>query len=206
MSKRPVLNLAVDAPDNGSLEAYRVNACSRMLDHTSEGRGFSAGWVGRRGRRRKVPGLRANGRGFSQTASCAATVVLIVAIEMERFRAYWLVRESHEDGGERRRWWSVPQLPPSAQSSPSSHPPALPPHASPPRQHASAPPLPSAPHTSAPNQDPTTATVTTRPAELTPQVVSRVQKHCRYAISALDYEDAEQAIKELRTALRMLGG
>ncbi|OSC99459.1 DUF605-domain-containing protein [Trametes coccinea BRFM310] len=101
---------------------------------------------------------------------------------------------------------SVPQLPSSAQASPSSHPPALPPHTSPPRQHASAPLPPSAPYASALCQDPATATVTTRPPELTPQVVSRVQKHCRYAISALDYEDAEQAIKELRTALRMLGG
>ncbi|KAI0652112.1 Vta1 like-domain-containing protein [Trametes meyenii] len=55
-------------------------------------------------------------------------------------------------------------------------------------------------------QDPAIATVTTTPPELTPQVVTRVQKHCRYAISALDYEDAEQAIKELRAALRMLGG
>ena len=47
--------------------------------------------------------------------------------------------------------------------------------------------------------------MTTSPAELTPQVIARAQKHCRFAISALDYEDAEQAIKELRQALRMLG-
>ena len=49
-------------------------------------------------------------------------------------------------------------------------------------------------------------TVTTMPVELSPQVIARVQKHCRFAISALDYEDKEQAVKELRAALRMLGG
>ncbi|THG97724.1 hypothetical protein EW026_g4329 [Hermanssonia centrifuga] len=42
--------------------------------------------------------------------------------------------------------------------------------------------------------------------DLTPAKISRVQKHCRYAISALDYEDAEQARKELRAALTLLGG
>lgn len=50
------------------------------------------------------------------------------------------------------------------------------------------------------------ATVTQTPEDLTPQVIARVQKHCKFAISALDYEDAEQARKELRAALRMLGG
>ena len=44
------------------------------------------------------------------------------------------------------------------------------------------------------------------PVELTPQVIARIQKHCKFAISALDYEDAAQARKELREALRMLGG
>ena len=42
--------------------------------------------------------------------------------------------------------------------------------------------------------------------ELTPQVIARAQKHCRFAVSALDYEDRDQAIKELRAALKMLGG
>ncbi|KAF7307057.1 hypothetical protein MIND_00498800 [Mycena indigotica] len=41
---------------------------------------------------------------------------------------------------------------------------------------------------------------------LTPLVVAKAQKHCRFAISALDYEDAEQARKELRAALAVLGG
>lgn len=42
--------------------------------------------------------------------------------------------------------------------------------------------------------------------DLTPQLIARAQKHCRFAISALDYEDAEQARKELRAALIVLGG
>ncbi|KAF7347697.1 hypothetical protein MVEN_01526800 [Mycena venus] len=44
------------------------------------------------------------------------------------------------------------------------------------------------------------------PVELTPTVIAKAQKHCRFAISALDYEDAEQARKELRAALAVLGG
>jgi len=44
------------------------------------------------------------------------------------------------------------------------------------------------------------------PVELTPALVVKAQKHCRFAISALDYEDAEQAKKELRAALALLGG
>jgi vacuolar protein sorting-associated protein VTA1 len=42
--------------------------------------------------------------------------------------------------------------------------------------------------------------------ELTNAIIAKVQKHCRFAISSLDYEDAEQARKELRTALDLLGG
>lgn len=44
------------------------------------------------------------------------------------------------------------------------------------------------------------------PADLTPGVIAKAQKHCRFAISALDYEDGEQARKELRAALAVLGG
>jgi vacuolar protein sorting-associated protein VTA1 len=44
------------------------------------------------------------------------------------------------------------------------------------------------------------------PPELTPQLIAKAQKHCRFAISALDYEDADQARKELRAALAVLGG
>jgi vacuolar protein sorting-associated protein VTA1 len=44
------------------------------------------------------------------------------------------------------------------------------------------------------------------PAELTPGLIAKAQKHSRFAISALDYEDVEQARKELRAALAILGG
>lgn len=37
-------------------------------------------------------------------------------------------------------------------------------------------------------------------------VIARAQKHCRFAVSSLDYEDVEQARKELRAALKLLGG
>lgn len=36
--------------------------------------------------------------------------------------------------------------------------------------------------------------------------IANVQKHARWAISALNYEDVETARKELRLALAMLGG
>jgi vacuolar protein sorting-associated protein VTA1 len=42
--------------------------------------------------------------------------------------------------------------------------------------------------------------------ELSPSIIAKAQKHCRFAISALDYEDAAQAKKELRAALAALGG
>ena len=44
------------------------------------------------------------------------------------------------------------------------------------------------------------------PVELTNALIAKVQKHCRFAISSLDYEDADQARIELRAALELLGG
>lgn len=44
-----------------------------------------------------------------------------------------------------------------------------------------------------------------REVELTPKVIAKAQKHCRFAISALEYEDAQHAIKELKAALEILG-
>jgi len=41
--------------------------------------------------------------------------------------------------------------------------------------------------------------------DLTPQQIAKAQKHCKFAISALDYEDFAQARKDLREALRILG-
>ncbi|KIM47740.1 hypothetical protein M413DRAFT_208471 [Hebeloma cylindrosporum] len=96
--------------------------------------------------------------------------------------------------------YAPPQLPipPS-----STH--VLPPPASPPRNYIYAPP---------PSQtSPTTqsgrygnALAPTAEVELTPGLIAKAQKHCRFAISSLDYEDAEQARKELRAALALLGG
>jgi vacuolar protein sorting-associated protein VTA1 len=44
------------------------------------------------------------------------------------------------------------------------------------------------------------------PFELTPEIIAKAQKRCRYAISALDYEDVETARKELQAALTLLEG
>ncbi|KLO13962.1 DUF605-domain-containing protein [Schizopora paradoxa] len=43
------------------------------------------------------------------------------------------------------------------------------------------------------------------PVELTPSVIAKAQKHARFAISALEYEDGETARKHLREALAVLG-
>lgn len=42
-------------------------------------------------------------------------------------------------------------------------------------------------------------------AELSLGVIEKIQKHARWAISALNYEDADTARKELKEALRLLG-
>ncbi|KAL4070632.1 DUF605-domain-containing protein [Scleroderma citrinum] len=42
--------------------------------------------------------------------------------------------------------------------------------------------------------------------ELSPSTIAKAQKHCRFAISSLDYEDVEQARRELHMALALLGG
>lgn len=41
--------------------------------------------------------------------------------------------------------------------------------------------------------------------EVTPEDMTMAQKHARWAVSALDYEDVETAIKQFRLGLRMLG-
>jgi vacuolar protein sorting-associated protein VTA1 len=76
--------------------------------------------------------------------------------------------------------------------------------------YASAPPLPPPP--SAPYvqihrpRPPPPPPEPSPPPELTPGLIAKTQKHCRFAISALDYEDVEQARKELHAALAILGG
>lgn len=82
---------------------------------------------------------------------------------------------------------SAPPLPPSTTALFASPVSSLPP-SSHPSMHAAVPPPPI-------------------PAfELTPSTITKAQKHCRFAISSLDYEDVEQARKELRMALGLLGG
>lgn len=63
-------------------------------------------------------------------------------------------------------------------------------------------------HPSPPNgySPPSRASSTQSEVMLTPAIIAKAQKHCRFAISSLDYEDAEQARKELRAALATLGG
>lgn len=41
--------------------------------------------------------------------------------------------------------------------------------------------------------------------EVTPEDMAKAQKHARWAVSALDYEDVETAIKQFRLGLQMLG-
>ena len=44
------------------------------------------------------------------------------------------------------------------------------------------------------------------PPQLTPKQIAQAQKHCRYAISALDYEDFQRARQDLLDALKIIGG
>lgn len=91
---------------------------------------------------------------------------------------------------------SAPPAPPTFRAQPSA-----PPAPYPGTSRVSAPPPPQ-PRASAPPPPPPEAPI----PSLTPKAIAAVQKHCKFAISALDYEDAETARKELRTALAMLGG
>jgi vacuolar protein sorting-associated protein VTA1 len=71
----------------------------------------------------------------------------------------------------------------------------------------SAPPLPPSPSTSyvqIPRPPPPPPEPALTP-ELTPGLIAKAQKHCRFAISSLDYEDVQQARKELHAALAILG-
>jgi vacuolar protein sorting-associated protein VTA1 len=73
--------------------------------------------------------------------------------------------------------------------------------------YPSAPPLPpppSAPYAPIPPPPPPSLPETSAPPDLTPGQITKAQKHCRFAISALDYEDVTQARKELHAALTIL--
>lgn len=94
---------------------------------------------------------------------------------------------------------SFPQPPPPLPPPPPPHIPSAPPYVSPEAGLQHPPVLPV--HVSAPPPS-----VPSSGVELSPSLVVKIQRHCRFAISSLDYEDAEQAKKELRTALELLGG
>ncbi|KAF8913135.1 Vta1 like-domain-containing protein [Gymnopilus junonius] len=99
----------------------------------------------------------------------------------------------------------IPTLPVS--TCPSTISPPFPSSASPPRNiYLPNTPIHSSPTHPIPRNNPGLPPVQPAPIDLTPGLVGKVQKHCRFAISALDYEDAEQARKELRAALRLLEG
>ena len=99
---------------------------------------------------------------------------------------------------------SSQELPPGFVPSSLVPPPVIPVVSSPPRTALFAPSSP--PRVVASPPAPVAATYLPQDFELTPSTIAKVQKHCRFAISSLDYEDAEQARKELRTALALLGG
>ncbi|TVY33719.1 Vacuolar protein sorting-associated protein [Lachnellula subtilissima] len=111
----------------------------------------------------------------------------------------------------------------SDQSSPPSPPefyrpgpPQVPSHSPPPQQHYPPPPVPTFHQAPPPQQfnpvpSPKPATV---PVAVQPRTnklntddisVAKAQKHARWAISALNFEDADTAVKELRAALQTLG-
>ncbi|KAJ3846149.1 Vta1 like-domain-containing protein [Lentinula lateritia] len=96
-----------------------------------------------------------------------------------------------------------PFVPPHLPSTSSTHHPHVPPNLHSEIQTFQAPPPLSVPNTILPLIPPP---IVSQEVELTPAVVAKAQKHCRFAISALDYEDVEQAKKELRAALSALGG
>jgi vacuolar protein sorting-associated protein VTA1 len=91
----------------------------------------------------------------------------------------------------------LPPLPPQPSAPPL---PPLPPQPSAP----SLPPPPSASYVQI-SRPPPPPPEPSPPPELTPSLIAKAQKHCRFAISSLDYEDVQQAKKELHAALAILG-
>ena len=96
-------------------------------------------------------------------------------------------------------------LPPSHQTAslptPSFHPPSEPP-AFPSAVFPPPPPPPAQPQL----VEPTSTNGRVVVESMDPLEISKIQKHAKWAISALNYEDFETARKELKEALRMLGG
>ncbi|GMK55827.1 hypothetical protein CspeluHIS016_0208830 [Cutaneotrichosporon spelunceum] len=94
---------------------------------------------------------------------------------------------------------SPPSSPPRVASPPHAPPPRAPPPSSPPR----APPT-FAPVRAAPVPQPTVPAPRGAARELSRAETERCQKHCRWAISALEFEDPETARTELLKALALL--
>ena len=99
------------------------------------------------------------------------------------------------------------------QSAPRQQQPVAPPQLR--QSHGPVPPVPSArgsvssiTHAAAPIASPTsfTQSAVTAPVEVDEEKMMSAQKHARWAISALNFEDVPTAIKELRSALTDLGG
>ncbi|KID72038.1 Vacuolar protein sorting-associated protein vts1 [Metarhizium brunneum] len=84
-------------------------------------------------------------------------------------------------------WNNVPSAPPPSAPTPQYVPPTVAPAPAPVRQ--AGPPAPSAPTGFAPNH----------------KSIEQAQKHAKWAISALNFEDVPTAVQELRNALGMLG-
>ncbi|KAJ9101084.1 hypothetical protein QFC21_003302 [Naganishia friedmannii] len=99
------------------------------------------------------------------------------------------------------RFPTIPLVPPPAERSLPSAPATTPsPDAQP------LPSAPSAPRETVPVPVPVQTQPQAYPTDLDSKSIERCQKHARWAISALDYEDLETARKELRLALDLLEG
>lgn len=99
-----------------------------------------------------------------------------------------------------------PSAPPSSSLHPTNNPAFVPPHVSSPQPHQPQPHFPPpAPLSTAPSAV-SSAPITANGQYNTDDVaVTDAQKHARWAISALNFEDVPTAVKELRIALRALG-
>ncbi|USP77214.1 uncharacterized protein yc1106_04488 [Curvularia clavata] len=112
-------------------------------------------------------------------------------------------------------FYQNPTSPPAAPSVQQPRPPQNPYQPTPQNQYTSPSPQPPQQHTPAPHQNPYVQTTPQPPQP--PQQYSNgpfkndedsimlAQKHAKWAISALNFEDADTAVKELRIALRALG-
>lgn len=106
------------------------------------------------------------------------------------------VTTGSQPGSPQQSYVNLPPQPGSSFSNSLPLPPAPPPSAP---AHRAEPALRSPPLRCQPPAPPPARVV------LTPALILQTQKHCRLASSALDYEDAETAKKELRAALALLG-